>query len=99
MRNAKLLLSVDTGSVHLAAAVGCPVAGIFNGSQYKRFAPYPKDIAPAFYAVYPDAVERELSDPELVRTKYEFVVDVPYSDVTAAKVIQVVQTKFLPSRY
>ncbi len=95
LKNAKLLLSVDTGSVHLAAAVGCPVVGIFNGSQYKRFAPYPKEIAAQFYAVYPDAVEKELSDPELVKSKYEFVVDVPYGDVTAEKVIELVQTKFL----
>ncbi|MFX5734413.1 glycosyltransferase family 9 protein, partial [Acinetobacter baumannii] len=45
LRGARCLLSVDTGSVHLAAAVGCTVFGIFNGSQYKRFAPYPPAVA------------------------------------------------------
>lgn len=87
LKNAKCLISVDTGSVHLAAAVGCTVFGIFNGSQYKRFAPYPKEIAANFYTVYPDDVEKELEDESIVRSKYEFVVPVPYSSVKAEKVI------------
>lgn len=88
-RHAQGLLSVDTGSVHLAAAVGCTVFGIFNGSQYKRFAPYPAEIASNVYPVYPDEVEVDLKDAELVKQKYEFVVDVPYSAVKPEKVIHV----------
>lgn len=87
LKDATCLLSVDTGSVHLAAAVGCTVFGIFNGSQYKRFAPYPKGMAANFYAIYPDDVEKELTNAELVQTKYEFMVSVPYASVKAAKVI------------
>lgn len=89
---ASLLLSVDTGSVHLAAAVGCPVIGIFNGSQYKRFAPYPSSIAPHFYACYPDTIEKELADEYLVRTKYEFVIAEPYANVLPEKVIKTIDT-------
>jgi ADP-heptose:LPS heptosyltransferase len=87
LKDAQCLLTVDTGSVHLAAAVGCTVFGIFNGSQYKRFAPYPPDIADNVYAVYPDDVEKELKDPALVKQKYEFVVPVPYDSVKVEKVI------------
>lgn len=87
---AQCLLSVDTGSVHLAAAVGCKVFGIFNGSQYKRFAPYPKELANDFYAVYPDDVEKELQDDKLVKEKYEFVVEVPYASVRPEKVIHAI---------
>ncbi len=92
LHQASLLLSVDTGSVHLAAAVGCPVIGIFNGSQYKRFAPYPSTIAPHFYACYPDAIEHELADENLVKSKYEFVISEPYSNVLPEKVIKVVDS-------
>lgn len=88
LQNAECLLSVDTGSVHLAAAVGCTVFGIFNGSQYGRFAPYPKETADNFYAVYPDEVEREIRDPQLVKEKYEYVVQVAYSHVLPEKLIQ-----------
>jgi ADP-heptose:LPS heptosyltransferase len=87
---AECLLSVDTGSVHLAAAVNCTVFGIFNGSQYKRFAPYPKEIGADFHAVYPDDVEAELNDPLLVKEKYEFVVNVPYASVAPEKVIHAI---------
>jgi ADP-heptose:LPS heptosyltransferase len=88
LKNAQCLLSVDTGSVHLAAATGCTVFGIYNGSQYGRFAPYPASMAPNFYPVYPDNVEAELADASLVKQKYEFVVDVPYSAVTPEKIIK-----------
>lgn len=57
LKEAHCLVSVDTGSVHLAAAVQCPVFALFSGLHYGRFAPYPKEIAPHFYAVYPDEVE------------------------------------------
>jgi ADP-heptose:LPS heptosyltransferase len=88
LKNAQCLLSVDTGSVHLASATGCTVFGVFNGSQYGRFAPYPADVASNFYPVYPDEVEAELKDPVLAKQKYEFVIDVPYSSVTPEKMIQ-----------
>lgn len=90
LHQASLLLSVDTGSVHLAAAVGCPVIGVFNGSQYRRFAPYPSTLAPHFYACYPDHIEKELADESLVKSKYEFVITEPYSNVSAEKVIKTI---------
>lgn len=88
LHQASLLLSVDTGSVHLAAAVGCPVIGIFNGSQYKRFAPYPSTMAAHFYPCYPDAIEKDLADEHLVKSKYEFVIAEPYANVPVSKVIK-----------
>ena len=94
LQNAQCLLSVDTGSVHLAAAVGCAVFGVFNGSQYKRFAPYPAEISTNFYAVYPDDVAIELQNEELVLSKYEFVVDVPYASVKAEKVILAIHNHY-----
>ncbi|MEI6263519.1 MAG: glycosyltransferase family 9 protein [Sphingobacteriia bacterium] len=85
---AALLISVDTGSIHLATAVGCKVAGIFNGSQYKRFAPYPPGFSEKFIAVYPDEIETDLSNETIVKEKYEFVIDVSYSKVLPEKLIK-----------
>ncbi|SJZ52780.1 ADP-heptose:LPS heptosyltransferase [Sediminibacterium ginsengisoli] len=95
--HASCLVSVDTGSVHLAAAAGCTVFGIFNGSQYKRFAPYPQNMHPGFFAIYPDEIEEDLADPQLVKEKYEFVISVPYASVKAEKVIAATEkaTSFL----
>jgi ADP-heptose:LPS heptosyltransferase len=83
-----LLLSVDTGSIHLAAAVKCPIAGIFNGSQYKRFAPYPSNIHDHFIAVYPDEIENDLLDDTIVKSNYEFVINIPYNLVSPEKLIK-----------
>lgn len=94
LKNAQCLLSVDTGSVHLASATGCTVFGIFNGSQYGRFAPYPAGIARNFYPVYPDKVEEDSKDIALVKQKYEFVIDIPYNTVTPEKVIKQVAKHF-----
>ncbi len=85
---AALLISVDTGSIHLAAAVGCPVAGIFNGSQYKRFAPYPPSFSEQFIAVYPDEIETDLMNDAIVKEKYEFVINISYSKVLPEKLIK-----------
>jgi len=71
LRGAKCLISVDTGSVHLAAAVGCPVFALFSGLHYGRFAPYPAHIAPAFFPVYPDAIDRLIRDK--VPTDFELI--------------------------
>lgn len=88
LKHARCMISVDTGSIHLAASVGCPVFGIFNGSQYGRFSPYPAELAPDFHACYPDDTEALLADPAIVRERFEFVVEVPYSLVKPEKVIR-----------
>lgn len=93
LKKAYMLLSVDTGSIHLAVAVGCAVTGIFNGSQYKRFAPYPNELAVNFTAVYPQHIKEELSDEETVRSKYEFVVDIPYDSVSPDQVIRAIDNR------
>ncbi len=85
---AALLISVDTGSIHLAASVGCPIAGIFNGSQYKRFAPYPPSFSKQFIAVYPDEIEIDLMNDAIVKEKYEFVIDISYKLITPQKMIK-----------
>ncbi len=60
LKTAKCLVSVDTGAVHMAAAVNCPVFGLFSGLYYGRFAPYPKEIAPDFTAIYPDEIDEQI---------------------------------------
>jgi ADP-heptose:LPS heptosyltransferase len=62
LHDAVCLISVDTGSVHLAAAVGCPVFALFSGLHYGRFAPYPESIGPRFYAIYPDEIDTIIRD-------------------------------------
>ncbi|MFN4974560.1 MAG: glycosyltransferase family 9 protein, partial [Bacteroidota bacterium] len=88
LRGAEWLVTVDTGSVHLGAAVGCRVTGIFNGSQYGRFSPYPKELTEKVHSVYPEEIKKDLESDEIIRSKYTFTVDIPYNLVKPQQVIK-----------
>jgi len=61
---ARLLLSVDTGPVHMAAAAGGTVVALFSGVYYKRYAPYPKETSPTFYSVFADFVDKMIENDD-----------------------------------
>jgi ADP-heptose:LPS heptosyltransferase len=88
LRGAQWLVTVDTGSVHLAAAVGCTVTAIFNGSQYGRFAPYPRGLTQIIHAIYPIELKNDLESAEVIQSKYTFTVDIPYNLVKPEQVIE-----------
>lgn len=92
LKGAACIFSVDTGAVHMAAAVKCPVFGLFSGRYYGRFAPYPKKIAPAFTAIYPDEIDERLRNGRLgdINT---IPVDL-LTRIPAEKVIDKVKTSF-----
>ena len=91
LRGAQWLITVDTGSVHLAAAVGCRVSGIFNGSQYGRFAPYPEELTQTIHAIYPKDIATDLQNPGIIRNEYTFTVDIPYDWVSPEQVIKTIK--------
>ncbi|MBM3442706.1 MAG: glycosyltransferase family 9 protein [Bacteroidetes bacterium] len=78
---ANCVVTVDTGSVHMAAAVGTPVFAVFNGSQYGRFAPYPSAVSKTVHCIYPKQIRAALDDPAQVRSTYRYKVDIPYDSV------------------
>jgi ADP-heptose:LPS heptosyltransferase len=59
MRNARIVISNDTGPAHIAAAVGVPVICILGGGHYGRFMPYQVE-APTASDLLPIAVSVEL---------------------------------------
>jgi len=93
LRGAACLVSVDTGSVHLAAAVGCPVFALYSGLHYGRFAPYPESIAAHFYPVYPDQVDSIIRDKRPV--DFQLIPIDLLKEITPAKLIAKID-EFLP---
>lgn len=91
LKGAQWLITVDTGSVHLAAAVGCRVSGIFNGSQYGRFAPYPEELTQTIHAIYPKEIATDLQNPGIIRNEYTFTVDIPYDWVSPEQAIKTIK--------
>ncbi len=51
------MISVDTGPLHMAIANCCPVIGLFSGKYYKRYAPYPPEVATILFPLYPDTID------------------------------------------
>ena len=90
---ASCVLTVDTGSVHMAAALGTKVFAVFNGSQYGRFAPYPPAVSTAVYCLYPKYIRSELNDPAQVRFKYLYKVDIPYDSVNPEDMMEIIRDK------
>jgi len=65
---AKLLISNETGAVHIAVAVDTPVLVLSNGNQLGRFNPYPKDITKKYRILYHPLIENNLNnDAELTK--------------------------------
>ncbi|MBS1599291.1 MAG: glycosyltransferase family 9 protein [Bacteroidetes bacterium] len=93
LKKAACIVSVDTGSVHLAAAVQCPVFGLFSGLHYGRFGPYPKEIAENFFTVYPDEVDQMIEKKST--TDFENVPMGLLSKIPVEKMISVID-KNLP---
>jgi ADP-heptose:LPS heptosyltransferase len=88
LHRAEALVTVDTGSVHLAAAVGCRILGIYNGSQYGRFSPYPVQMTNKVISIYPTEIAEDLINPTMIQQKYLYTVTIPYQWVQPKQVIE-----------
>lgn len=59
LKNCQFLLSVETGTVHIAESVGCKTICLCNGSYFGRFQPYKGNIVKY---VYPKSFNAFLAD-------------------------------------
>jgi hypothetical protein len=92
LRMARFLISIDTGAVHLAAAVGCPVFALFSGFHYGRFSPYPGELAEHFFSIYPDETEEKIARDLL---KPEQVPMGSMSNISPGKVIRILEKEIM----
>jgi ADP-heptose:LPS heptosyltransferase len=60
--NAELLVSNETGAVHMAAAVNTKVVCISNGNQFGRFSPYPPDVFSMARYIFPREIRERYDD-------------------------------------
>ena len=67
LANCKMLIAVETGTVHIAHAAGCQTLCLCNGSFYGRFQPYNDDI---IKYIYPPSFNKMLENNEDMTTFY-----------------------------
>lgn len=58
LAHCNLLISPETGTVHIAESVNCPVICLCAGGYYKRFQPYKKGVQ----YIYPDKFENLIQE-------------------------------------
>lgn len=89
LAGAKLLLSPETGTVHLADSVGCKTVCITCGSHYGRFLPYSDFVE----YVYPDGFETFLQEnkdnKEEIEKFYQANWTYKTADIAPEKVIKI----------
>lgn len=89
IKNCKLLISGDTGAVHIAAALGKKFICISNGNSYKKFAPYPKEIFSDCRYIFPPLIERMLEQgrEDEVIIKYKYFSNLNINEISVERVL------------
>lgn len=67
-----LLVSNDTGTIHLSAAVDANAVCISNGNHFGRFVPYPAEIAKKLFCVYPEEMSYRAEDFDILVEKFKY---------------------------
>jgi hypothetical protein len=75
--------------------VNCLSFGIFNGSQYGRFSPYPNTVSTKIKSIYPASIFNEIANMDMVNEKYEHIVPIDYNEVSALQVIEMIEKENL----
>lgn len=81
---AKLLVSNDTGVVHIGAALNKKVICISKGNYYGRFAPYPNNITDKVIVITPPTMANISPDVSYNQFGYEHTIE----SITLEEVIQ-----------
>ena len=94
---ARILISNETGAVHIAAAVGTAFLCISNGNHLGRFNPYPADIFERAFYIYPDEVKKEIERGSAVINELRFDSEIDINKISAGEVIEeleIIMSKF-----
>ena len=78
LKKARLLVSNDSGIVHLAASVNTKTIVILNGTHFGRFLPYPEETGLNISALYPHEISKYIGDRKSLykKHKYRSILDI-----------------------
>jgi ADP-heptose:LPS heptosyltransferase len=82
IENSQLLVSNETGAVHLAAALETPFICLSNGRFLGRFHPYPSQIFNKGQYLYPPAIMNNLNNIDELKRQYSFDSPLNINDIS-----------------
>ncbi|MGD1006181.1 MAG: glycosyltransferase family 9 protein [Ignavibacteriaceae bacterium] len=88
--NAELLISNETGPVHIAAAVDTPLICISNGNYLGRFNPYPQEIFRNTSYIYPKEIENLINTDDLKHSNFRFKSKLDINEIKPDRVIAII---------
>jgi ADP-heptose:LPS heptosyltransferase len=87
---ARLIITNDSGPLHIAFAMNKNVIGISNGHHYQRFSPYPSYMNMNGTCVYP----KHIDDLMPVSTKPDLLPDI--NTILPEEVYEIIAQRYLP---
>ena len=87
-----LLVSNETGAVHMAVAVATRVVCISNGNHFGRFHPYPGEMAAKASFVYPPTITEHLDNPMKLYSEYGNGSSIDIETISISQVKQAIES-------
>jgi len=95
IKNAALVITNDSGPLHISLAVNAPVLCISNGNHFERFCPYPASMNMPLVTVFPDDFEVKLNDPVLKKSLRCKGSDIDINGISPIKVFHTLENSNL----
>ncbi len=91
-----LVISGDSGPLHLAAALDAPLVCLSTANQLFRFTPYPEGMLSHAEFVFPPDVARRWNEPEALREEFGEYSGIDAADIPLELVWAAVERSLLP---
>lgn len=91
IQDAELLISNDTGAVHVGVATGVKTICVSNGNHYGRFVPYPEQVYADCVTVFPATISDSAFSKQQLTDIYREGSLLDISLIKASKVIELVK--------
>lgn len=93
IKKAKLMLSNETSGPHLAVMVDVPVIVIYNGNNFKRFIPYPKEMGAKHFPVFHPYIEKDFAEYEKISNMPGYLSRLDMNEIDCEKVLKIISSK------
>ncbi|MDD5757935.1 MAG: glycosyltransferase family 9 protein [Desulfobulbaceae bacterium] len=86
-RDSCFVVSNESASVHLAAALDCVPFCVSNGNHFLKYSEYPAGLAKSVFYIYPDELDAMRHDDQALARRFDFKSTLDINSIPVAKVI------------